>query len=163
MLFKRLITFEEMKTLFPSVEKKDFEKKFEELFPEKDWGKARNSWKYPRKNYSKMEIDFFQNFLMWRFVDMDIDMKGFEIKNLINPNDKYLREEPVSVGNQNMFDIGRIRGQKYTKSVACALIRIYQGRYGKCLNTGEVIHPVRLFAAPNATQTIDYKEQKRMA
>jgi RNA polymerase-binding protein DksA len=54
-----------------------------------------------------------------------------------------------------------VRQQKFIKNMEAALIRIKNGTYGICVDTGKLIPKERLRAVPHTTQSIEAKMAKR--
>jgi len=53
-----------------------------------------------------------------------------------------------------------VRQQKFIKNMEAALIRIKNGTYGICVDTGKLIPKERLRAVPHTTQSIEAKLAK---
>lgn len=54
-----------------------------------------------------------------------------------------------------------VRQQKFIKNMEAALIRIKNGTYGICVDTGKLIPKERLRAVPHTTQSIEAKMAQR--
>ena len=54
-----------------------------------------------------------------------------------------------------------VRQQKFIKNMEAALIRIKNGTYGICVDTGKLIPKERLRAVPHTTQSIEAKLAQR--
>ena len=54
------------------------------------------------------------------------------------------------------------RKTDYIKALTTALERIEDGTFGVCVITGELIPEERMLEVPNATKSVDAKEQEKL-
>ena len=123
-----------------------FEEEFELLF--KNWS---------GEKYNTQQLQFFE-----RLIRKKIEVAQNDISllrdSIVSPaeltgDDRFFQ----SVRNEEL--INRIaRLERFIVNLKLALMRLKNGTYGVCRESGEVIPPRRLFAVPHATTKVAYKK-----
>jgi DnaK suppressor protein len=110
---------------------------------------------------NKEQLDHFRNILLtWKrdlMVEVDrtvLHMKD-EAANFPDPNDRATQESEFSLELRT-----RDRERKLIRKIEEALMRIEDGSYGYCLETGEEIGIKRLEARPVATLCVEAQERR---
>jgi DnaK suppressor protein len=88
-------------------------------------------------------------------VDRTVTHMKDEAANFPDPNDRATQEEEFSLELRT-----RDRERKLIRKIDEALMRVDDGSYGYCLETGEEIGVKRLEARPVATLTIEAQERR---
>jgi RNA polymerase-binding transcription factor DksA len=117
--------------------------------------------------YSKTELEEFRQLIMEKLADATA-----EERRLLDA----LREfsggsvDPINIteyGNEGrekeQIEILMARQGKFMHSLEKALVRIENGTYGICRNTGKLIPKERLRIVPHATTTVEGKMQEQSA
>ena len=119
--------------------------------------------------YSKEELKEFEALIRAK-LDKAYEELQF-IKDALNRSKEFGTEG--TVGNVKVLEDGAdtiekeslhqlaARQQKFIKNLNNALIRIKNGTYGVCKDTGVLIPKERLRAVPHTTQTIEAKMRRR--
>ncbi|HKE44256.1 MAG TPA: RNA polymerase-binding protein DksA [Steroidobacteraceae bacterium] len=110
---------------------------------------------------SKEQLDHFRNILLtWKRdlmeeVDRTVLHMKDEAANFPDPNDRATQESEFSLELRT-----RDRERKLIRKIEEALMRIEDGSYGYCLETGEEIGIKRLEARPVATLCVEAQERR---
>ena len=96
---------------------------------------------------AKNELDFIQESLLRKHISGTDTTQG-ALKTLEDGADTMEKESLSQLAG---------RQQKFISNLEKALIRIKNGTYGICKDTGKLIDKNRLKAVPHATQTIEAK------
>ena len=96
---------------------------------------------------AKNELDFIQESLLRKHISGTDTTQG-ALKTLEDGADTMEKESLSQLAG---------RQQKFISNLENALIRIKNGTYGICKDTGKLIDKNRLKAVPHATQTIEAK------
>ena len=110
------------------------------------------------------QIDHFQAILKsWKselinHVDDTVDHMRDEAANFPDPNDRATQESEFGLELRT-----RDRERKLLRKINSALMRIDDGAYGYCEETGEEIGLKRLEARPVATLCLEAQERREMA
>ncbi len=110
------------------------------------------------------QLGHFRNILAaWRQalmeeVDRTVDHMKDEAANFPDPNDRATQESEFGLELRT-----RDRERKLIRKISQALIRIEEGTYGYCDETGDEIGLKRLEARPVATLCLDAQERREMA
>jgi len=110
---------------------------------------------------SKEQLEHFRSILnSWKRdlmveVDRTVSHMKDEAANFPDPNDRATQEEEFSLELRT-----RDRERKLIRKIDDALMRIDDGSYGYCLETGEEIGIKRLEARPVATLSIEAQERR---
>ena len=121
----------------------------------------------PKKREEYMsdgQVEHFRNILAnWRQelmeeVDRTVHHMQDEAANFPDPADRATQEEEFSIELRT-----RDRERKLLRKINSALIRIEEGTYGFCEETGEEIGLKRLEARPVATLCLEAQERREMA
>lgn len=122
--------------------------------------KARRSERY----MNAAQLGHFRNILSaWRQalmeeVDRTVHHMKDEAANFPDPNDRATQESEFGLELRT-----RDRERKLIRKISQALIRIEEGTYGYCEETGDEIGLKRLEARPVATLCLDAQERREMA
>ena len=124
------------------------------------------------KKYSKKKLAFFKKHIEAKLKnltdDLDDSRDSLESSTV---SDSLAQESVYSV---HMADAGtdsyeREKGYHfinrktdYIKALTTALERIEDGTFGVCVITGELIPEERMLEVPNATKSVDAKEQEKL-
>ena len=111
----------------------------------------------PQLNYFKSLLTQWKNDLIEEVDRTVIHMKD-EASNFPDPNDRATQESEFGLELRT-----RDRERKLLKKINSALIRIDEGDYGYCDETGEEIGLKRLQARPVATLTLEAQERREKA
>jgi len=112
----------------------------------------------------KMQLDHFRDILSaWKSelmneVDRTVHHMQDEAANFPDPNDRATQESEFGLELRT-----RDRERKLLRKITSALIRIDDGNYGFCEETGEEIGLKRLEARPVATLCVEAQERREMA
>ena len=98
-------------------------------------------------NKAQQELDFIKESLLRKHVSGTDSTQG-ALKTLEDGADTMEKESLSQLAG---------RQQKFISNLENALIRIKNGTYGICKDTGKLIDKNRLKAVPHATQTIEAK------
>ena len=110
---------------------------------------------------SKEQLEHFRNILLtWKLdlmeeVDRTVLHMKDEAANFPDPNDRATQESEFSLELRT-----RDRERKLIRKIEEALMRIDDGSYGYCLETGEEIGIKRLEARPVATLCVEAQERR---
>ena len=110
------------------------------------------------------QLDHFHNILdSWKKelmneVDRTVHHMQDEAANFPDPNDRATQESEFGLELRT-----RDRERKLIRKISSALIRIDDGSYGYCDETGEEIGLKRLEARPVATLSLEAQERREMA
>ncbi len=110
------------------------------------------------------QLTHFKNILLaWRKelmeeVDRTVHHMKDEAANFPDPNDRATQESEFGLELRT-----RDRERKLIRKISSALIRIDEGTYGFCDETGEAIGLKRLEARPVATLTLEAQERRELA
>lgn len=111
---------------------------------------------------SKAQLAFFKH----RLADL-----GAELRNNAGATTEHLRElsivpdpaDRATLEEEHALELrARDRERKLLKKVEAALLRIADGSYGYCEETGDSIGIARLLARPTATLTIEAQERREL-
>jgi DnaK suppressor protein len=91
-------------------------------------------------------------------VDRTLHHKKAEAATFPDPNDRATQDSEFGLELRT-----RDRERKLLKKIDEALMRIEDGTYGYCLETGEEIGLRRLEARPVATLTVEAQERRELA
>ena len=111
----------------------------------------------PQLNYFKSLLMKWKNDLIEEVDRTVIHMKD-EASNFPDPNDRATQESEFGLELRT-----RDRERKLLKKINSALVRIEEGDYGYCDETGEEIGLKRLQARPVATLTLEAQERREKA
>ena len=100
-----------------------------------------------KKETAKKELDFIKESLLRKHLSGTDSTQG-ALKTLEDGADTMEKESLSQLA---------ARQQKFINNLENALIRIKNGTYGICKDTGKLIDKKRLKAVPNATQSIEAK------
>ena len=100
-----------------------------------------------KKEIAKKELDFIKESLLRKHLSGTDSTQG-ALKTLEDGADTMEKESLSQLAG---------RQQKFIKNLENALIRIKNGTYGICKDTGKLIDKKRLEAVPHATQSIEAK------
>ncbi|HOY38152.1 MAG: TraR/DksA C4-type zinc finger protein [Bacteroidales bacterium] len=122
-----------------------------------------------KKRYSKAELEEFKEIILEKLEKAKLDYDLY--KNALNHGDtndtadtsptfKVLEEGAAVLSKE---EAGRLaqRQLKFIQHLQAALMRIENGTYGICRETGKLISKERLRAVPHATLCIDAKNNQK--
>ena len=124
------------------------------------------------KKYSKMKLAFFKKHIEAKLKNLTDDLDDSRDSLESSTGSDSLAQE--SVYSVHMADAGtdsyeREKGYHfinrktdYIKALTTALERIEDGTFGVCVITGELIPEERMLEVPNATKSVDAKEQEKL-
>ena len=126
-----------------------------------------------QKKYSKKKLAFFKKHIEAKLKNLtnDLDDSRGNLESNIGSSSSLAQESVYSV---HMADAGtdsyeREKGYHlinrktdYIKSLTKALERIEDGTFGICTITGELIPEERMLEVPNATKSVDAKENEKL-
>ena len=126
-----------------------------------------------QKKYSKKKLAFFKKHIKAKLRKLtdDLDDSRGNLESNIGGSAGLSQESVYSV---HMADAGtdsyeREKGYHfinrktdYIKALTTALERIEDGTFGVCSITGELIPEERMLEVPNATKSVDAKEQEKL-
>ena len=124
------------------------------------------------KKYSKKKLAFFKKHIEARLKNLTDDLDDSRDSLESSTGSDSLSQE--SVYSVHMADAGtdsyeREKGYHfinrktdYIKALTTALERIEDGTFGVCVITGELIPEERMLEVPNATKSVDAKEQEKL-
>ena len=124
------------------------------------------------KKYSKKKLAFFKKHIEAKLKNLTDDLDDSRDSLESNTGSDSLAQE--SVYSVHMADAGtdsyeREKGYHfinrktdYIKALTTALERIEDGTFGVCVITGELIPEERMLEVPNATKSVDAKEQEKL-
>jgi DnaK suppressor protein len=125
--------------------------------------------KIERKRYSKDELQEFKELILKKLekAKRDYDLYKSALSNDdsndtsdTSPTFKVLEEGATVLSKE---EAGRLaqRQAKFIQHLQAALVRIENGTYGICRETGKLIAKERLRAVPHATLSIDAKNNQK--
>ena len=126
----------------------------------------------PPKKYSKKKLAFFKKHIEAKLKNLTDDLDDSRDSLESSTGSDSLAQE--SVYSVHMADAGtdsyeREKGYHfinrktdYIKALTTALERIEDGTFGVCVITGELIPEERMLEVPNATKSVDAKEQEKL-
>ncbi len=118
-----------------------------------------------KTRYSSEELKEFEELLSGKLSAAKVEYQGY-IDELTGKNNEVGN---VSSGSYYSMENGQVseekeslnrlaaRQSKYVQNLEYALIRIKNGTYGVCTDTGKLISKERLRAVPHTTQSIEAK------
>ena len=124
------------------------------------------------KKYSKKKLAFFKKHIQAKLKNLTDDLDDSRDSLESSTGSDSLAQE--SVYSVHMADAGtdsyeREKGYHfinrktdYIKALTTALKRIEDGTFGVCVITGELIPEERMLEVPNATKSVDAKEQEKL-
>ena len=124
------------------------------------------------KKYSKKKLAFFKKHIETKLKNLTDDLDDSRDSLESSTGSDSLAQE--SVYSVHMADAGtdsyeREKGYHfinrktdYIKALTTALKRIEDGTFGVCVITGELIPEERMLEVPNATKSVDAKEQEKL-
>tara|TARA_B100000609_G_scaffold179000_1_gene158525 strand:- start:219 stop:608 length:390 start_codon:yes stop_codon:yes gene_type:complete len=124
------------------------------------------------KKYSKKKLAFFKKHIETKLKNLTDDLDDSRDSLESSTGSDSLAQE--SVYSVHMADAGtdsyeREKGYHfinrktdYIKALTTALERIEDGTFGVCVITGELIPEERMLEVPNATKSVDAKEQEKL-
>ena len=126
-----------------------------------------------QKRYSKKKLAFFKKHIQAKLdaLTNDLDDSKGNLDSNTSVSSNLAQESVYSV---HMADAGTDsyereknfhflnRQTDYHKSLTKALERIEDGTFGVCVITGELIPEERMLEVPNATKSVDAKEQEKL-
>ena len=124
------------------------------------------------KKYSKKKLAFFKKHIEAKLKNLTDDLDDSRDNLESSTGSDSLAQE--SVYSVHMADAGtdsyeREKGYHfinrktdYIKALTTALERIEDGTFGVCSITGELIPEERMLEVPNATKSVDAKEQEKL-
>ena len=124
------------------------------------------------KKYSKKKLAFFKKHIEAKLKNLTDDLDDSRDSLESSTGSDSLAQE--SVYSVHMADAGtdsyeREKGYHfinrktdYIKALPTALERIEDGTFGVCVITGELIPEERMLEVPNATKSVDAKEQEKL-
>ena len=124
------------------------------------------------KKYSKKKLAFFKKHIEAKLKNLTDDLDDSRDSLESSTGSDSLAQE--SVYSVHMADAGtdsyeREKGYHfinrktdYIKALTTALERIEDGTFGVCSITGELIPEERMLEVPNATKSVDAKEQEKL-
>ena len=113
---------------------------------------------------SPEQLDHFEAILsswkgeLMKEVDRTVHHMQDEASNFPDPNDRATQESEFGLELRT-----RDRERKLLRKINSALVRIDEGSYGFCDETGEEIGLKRLEARPVATMCVEAQERREMA
>ena len=125
------------------------------------------------KKYSKKKLAFFKKHIEDKLRNLTNDLDDSRGNLESNTGDSASLSQD-SVYSVHMADAGtdsyeREKGYHfinrktdYIKALTTALERIEDGTFGVCVITGELIPEERMLEVPNATKSVDAKEQEKL-
>jgi DnaK suppressor protein len=118
-----------------------------------------------KKRYSEEELKEFEVLISQKLEDSRSELKYIK-ETLSKRNDsgtdntsgtsKLLEDGADTSERENLSQLAA-RQQKFIQQLDAALIRIKNGTYGICIDTGRLIPKERLRAVPHTQQTIEAK------
>lgn len=115
-----------------------------------------------KTRYTKAELKVFQKMIKENLAEAKSQLEFYQ-KSLTDNADmskvKGLDDGTGSAENERLQNLAS-RQSKYIKHLENALLRIQNGVYGVCRETGKLISPERLKAVPHATLSIEAKQSK---
>ncbi|MDL2240904.1 TraR/DksA C4-type zinc finger protein [Bacteroidales bacterium OttesenSCG-928-K22] len=121
-----------------------------------------------KKRYSKEELDEFRAIIEEKLFNARKDLEMLR-EAIIGSSDNdtadtsptfKVLEEGQSVLSKEENGRMALRQQKFIESLEMALIRIENGTYGICRETGKLISKERLRSVPHATLSIEAKKNQ---
>ena len=124
------------------------------------------------KKYSKKKLAFFKKHIEAKLKNLTDDLDDSRDSLESSTGSDSLAQE--SVYSVHMADAGtdsyeREKGYHfinrktdYIKALTTALGRIEDGTFGVCVITGELIPEERMLEVPNATKSVEAKEQEKL-
>ena len=124
------------------------------------------------KKYSKKKLAFFKKHIEAKLKNLTDDLDDSRDSLESSTGSDSLAQE--SVYSVHMADAGtdsyeREKGYHfinrktdYIKALTTALKRIEDGTFGVCVITGELIPEERMLEVPNASKSVDAKEQEKL-
>ncbi len=115
-----------------------------------------------KTRYTKAELKDFKKLIDTKLDEAKAQLE-FYTKSLSDNSNlskvKGLDDGTGSIETERLQNLAS-RQRKYIKHLENALLRIQNGVYGVCRETGKLISPERLKAVPHATLSIEAKQSK---
>jgi DnaK suppressor protein len=119
--------------------------------------------KQPKSEYMSVEQ---RNFFKRRLLELQTQMRDNADATTVNLRELAVAPDPADRATQeeeHALELRtRDRERKLLKKIEAALIRIEDGSYGYCEETGDPIGVPRLLARPTATLTIEAQERREL-
>ncbi len=123
-----------------------------------------------KTRYSDAELKEFESLIQQKLEKAREELKALK-ETLKRSNDsgtdstsggnaKVLEDGADTAEKENLSQLAA-RQQKFINSLDNALIRIKNGTYGVCVDTGKLIPKERLYAVPHTTQSIEAKLNRK--
>lgn len=122
-----------------------------------------------KERYSDEELQEFKEIIIKKMNDAQEDLKI--VKKQLNHEDDNSAKDTVHTFNMmedgsevlSREDMAQMafRQEKFISHLKAALVRIENGTYGICRETGNLISKERLRIVPHATLSIDAKKNRR--
>ncbi|MGC9330525.1 MAG: TraR/DksA family transcriptional regulator [Bacteroidales bacterium] len=125
--------------------------------------------KKEKKRYSKEELQEFKEIILKKLEQAKRDFEMY--KSALNHDDsndiedtsptfKVLEEGAAVLSKEEAGQLAQ-RQEKFIHHLNAALVRIENGTYGICRETGKLISKERLKAVPHATLSIEAKNNRK--
>lgn len=121
------------------------------------------------ERYSKEDLDFFKELIEAKLSEARLYYKELR-SEVVNdsgngthdtsPTFKVLEEGALTNSKEELASLAQ-RQLKFITHLEAALVRIENGVYGVCRETGKLIAKERLKAVPHATLSIEAKKNRR--
>jgi len=122
-----------------------------------------------KNRYSADELKEFEAIIQSKLADTNAELKylreALSKKNDPGTNDtsgnSKVMEDGADTQEKESMNQLAVRQQKFAKSLENALMRIKNGTYGVCIDSGKLISKERLRLVPHATMSIDAKNAQK--
>lgn len=122
-----------------------------------------------KTRYSESELKEFETLIMGKIEKAKVELNelkksltksGDTGDDITNNSTKVLEDGADTLEKENLNQLAA-RQQKFINNLENALIRIKNGTYGICVDTGKLISKERLMAVPHTMHSIEAKLAQR--
>jgi RNA polymerase-binding transcription factor DksA len=116
-----------------------------------------------KTTYSQLEIESFKSLILQKKVEAEAQLRYYKDSIKGNPNSTPENRSYTDTALLRKESIGELatRQEKYIIDLKNALLRIQNGVYAVCIETGELISKERLSLVPHATMTVAGKNTRK--
>jgi RNA polymerase-binding transcription factor DksA len=116
-----------------------------------------------KTTYSQLEIESFKSLILQKKVEAEVQLRYYKDSIKGNPNSTPENRSYTDTALLGKESIGELatRQEKYIIDLKNALLRIQNGVYAVCIETGELISKERLSLVPHATMTVAGKNTRK--
>ncbi len=115
-----------------------------------------------KKRYSESELKEFEEMILAKLEVAQKELKSARNSlegDSVKQNAKVLEDGAATLEKQRLIQLME-RQAKFVRNLENALLRIKNGTYGVCIDTGKLIQKERLKAVPHTQHSIEAKQNR---